>query len=282
MCIYVTSHPIYTGIGNTGDIVPVDYTQVDLGNLVSCILSSGVLILDTYFNLSQREIRKMDIPSIQMYFELAHFKLQHLFCWRQRLFDCNRPNTLALKPHACCHLSRMISFFGPPANNDTVTFEHMHINNVKKAVNATSKRSSSDLQEMNSRIQFQHLARALRTTNLEGRKPKKQSGFRSISYETNSNLIYEASLSEAFRDKVTYVNESTFLLNQRFLNPNVSMCTVWAALKRSDDEEIINFLNEHEQNTPGGPYSTYTPCHNSTIAKCIFNYVTLRQECVPA
>jgi hypothetical protein len=158
----------------------------------------------------------------------------------------------------------------------------MHINNVKKAVNATSKRSSSDLQEMNSRIQFQHLARALRTTNLEGRKPKKQSGFCSISYETNSNLIYEASLSEAFRDKVTYVNESTFLLNQRFLNPNVSMCTVWAALKRSDDEEIINFLNEHEQNTPGGPYSTYTPCHNSTIAKCIFNYVTLRQECVPA
>jgi len=135
----------------------------------------------------------------------------------------------------------------------------MHINNVKKAIAATSKRSSSNLQEMNSRIQFQHLARALRT-NHEGVTPKKQSGFRSIAYETDSNLIYEASVSDAFRDKVTYVNKSTFRVNHRFLNPNVSMATVWEAMKRSDNEEVVNFLLACEQHDryptpPGSPYS---------------------------
>ena len=68
---------MHPGIGNSGDILPLDYKEPDLGKLVSCILSSGVLLLDTYFNVSQREIRKQDLPSIQSYFELAIIIYNH-------------------------------------------------------------------------------------------------------------------------------------------------------------------------------------------------------------
>ena len=239
------------GIGNTGEILPLDYNADDLKNLVSCIISSGVLLLDTYYNLSQREVRKMDISNIQNFFELSHFKLQHLFCWRQRLFDCNKRNTLAFKPHGCCHFFWYIPEFGAPPNNDTVVFEHMHIINVKQAYKASSKRTSTSLEEMTSRIQFRHLARALHTHDERSTQEKRPSSKRSISYETESDLIYEASVSTAFRDEVTFVNASTCMVNKRFLNPNVSMPMVWAAMKRSDNPDVVDFLNDCQRFLPG-------------------------------
>ena len=231
----------------------MDYTADDLGNLVSCIISSGVLLLDTYYNLSQREIRKMDISSIQTFFELAHFKLQHLFCWRQRLFDCNKKNTMAFKPHGCCHFFQYISLFGACPNNDTVTFEHMHIINVKQAYKASSKRTSTSLQEMTSRIQFRHLARALvlPRNDDEHTQEQRHSRIRSTSYQTESDLVYEASVSTAFRDQVTYENAASCQVNQRFLNPNVTMPIVWAAMKRSENIDVVNFLNDCERFLPG-------------------------------
>ena len=238
------------GIGNSGELLPIDYSEPDLGNLVSCILSSGVILLDTYFNLSQREIRKMDISSIQLYFELAHYKLQHLFCWRQRLFDCNKKNTTCYKPHGCCHMPYYIQYYGPPVNNDTTFFEHMHIDNVKKVYKSTSKRTKAVLKEMITRIQFRHLAQALPKIDVPTTE-EDYSKIVAIAYNTDSNVVYEASESMAFRDKVTYINVSTFRVQNRFLNPNVNMTTVWAAMKRSNNHDIVQFLDECERKHPG-------------------------------
>ena len=47
---------LFSGIANTGAILPVDYICNDLGNLNQCVLTSGKLLLDAYFNLKQYEI----------------------------------------------------------------------------------------------------------------------------------------------------------------------------------------------------------------------------------
>jgi hypothetical protein len=52
--------------------------------------------------------------------------LQKVFCYKQRLFDSNKANTVALKPHMVLHFLTFVIFFGSIKNYDTATSEHLH------------------------------------------------------------------------------------------------------------------------------------------------------------
>ena len=54
-------------IGILGDIIPNDYNDMVLGNLLEIIMVSGFKILDLYFNLCRGQIRKAsDLQSIRI------------------------------------------------------------------------------------------------------------------------------------------------------------------------------------------------------------------------
>lgn len=144
---------MYLGIGNQNQVIPANVVEPDLGVLNTVILSSGKLLLDTYFNFKQRLVRKMDLPTIQQYFEVAHFNLQKLFCWRQRLFNCNKPNTIAFKPHGCCHLLPLVPQYGAPENSDTSLYENMHIAYAKNAYKRTARVEGKLLVQMMNNVQ---------------------------------------------------------------------------------------------------------------------------------
>jgi hypothetical protein len=45
-------------IGVLGDVLPTDYNDSTLGNLLECSLVAGFKLLDLYYNLSRREISR--------------------------------------------------------------------------------------------------------------------------------------------------------------------------------------------------------------------------------
>lgn len=189
----------------------------------------------------------MDIIHIQEYFELAHFKLQHLFCFRQRLFDCNKGNTLAYKPHGCCHLAFDISYLGPPPSQDTVIFEHKHIVCAKRAYASSSRQEATTLPEMITNLQANRLAKAL-TDEMEVTRVNTR--HTTVHHNTEGNVIFEASISSRFRDLVTF-HFGIVDAPERYLNPNVTINEVWASLKRTKNRFITKFLKQYEQGHPG-------------------------------
>ena len=46
-------------IGVLGDVLPTDYIDSELGNLLECSLVAGFKLLDLYYNLSRREISRI-------------------------------------------------------------------------------------------------------------------------------------------------------------------------------------------------------------------------------
>ena len=112
---------------NSGiDLVFPDIEKYDLGSLRTCLKSAGKLILDSYYNLNKHEISLVDIGTITPYLECANFMLQKVFCYKQRLFNSNKPNTVALKPHMVLHFPTFIIYYGSIKNYDTSTCEHLH------------------------------------------------------------------------------------------------------------------------------------------------------------
>jgi hypothetical protein len=96
-----------------------------------CLKSSGKLILDSYYNLNKNEVSLVDIEVIKPYLECSNFMLQKVFCFKQRLFNSNKANTVALKPHMVLHFISFIIFFGSIKNYDTSTSEHLHKGTTK-------------------------------------------------------------------------------------------------------------------------------------------------------
>ena len=252
----------FKGIGNNDTVIPTNIMHEDLGNLNSCILCSGVLLYDSYMNLKSLNIRKKDVSNIKLYFEAAHFKLQHLFCWRQRLFDCNKKNTLAYKPHGCCHFCWFISFYGPPYNYDTVLYEHMHIECGKHAYTASGRRHETKLQDMMKKIQCRRLVSALgkrmrehgengKDTNCEDEDDEVVTHRANTSiHNTTSGVIFEGnnSISERQelileRDKLKYKNAVG--RNQvQLLNPNTTLELIWSSITRCQNEDVIHFCTQ--------------------------------------
>ena len=258
---------LFSGIANTGAILPVDYICNDLGNLNQCVLTSGKLLLDAYFNLKQNEIRKRDICKIQNYFETSHYKLQHLFCFRQRIFDTNKPNTTATKPHGCMHLVYDVVEYGALPNFDTVLYENLHIPFAKEAYRSSSRRYNKLYEEMIAGIQA---ARLLRILGDENDRKMKETVTKDEKVEENEevSLSYKANLYHVHKrgshDKsVTYLvpkgqsysievscnNEMIYPVDKRnksisnFLNTKlISLNNIYDACTTCDTQDIRDFF----------------------------------------
>ena len=236
--------------------MPLDIVEADLGNLNECCLSSGVLLLDTLFNLKQHDIRKIDIPRIREYFEVSHYKLQKLFCWRQRLFNCKKPNTVALKPHASCHFSYNISEYGATYNTDTVLYENLHIKKAKEAYKTSSRRNNSKLMEMTKNVQFQRLVRCLElsaedndendSTDSEADEEIVRNAASAATYSSPNEVIFEGCRSTKFTcELILRTGSLTFKTasKEKFLSPNTTLDSLWTAIKNCRNEEVRFFCD---------------------------------------
>ena len=203
----------------------------------------------------------MDIPNIKRYFEAAHYKLQHLFCWRQRLFDCDKKNTLAYKPHGCCHFSWFIALYGPPCNYDTILYENMHIECGKDAYNASGRRHETKLEDMINKIQYRTLVSALgkrmrgnddtlnaivHEDEVEDMVTHKANA--SI-FNTESGVIFEGSntssnIQELILERSSLKYKNTGRTGQTLLNPNTTLDLLWSSILRRHNDDVVDFCRE--------------------------------------
>jgi hypothetical protein len=80
---------VYKTIGI--DVVfPPDIEEHGLGNLRTCLKSTGKLVLDAYYNLSRLEPSLVDIETVTPYLECSNFMLQKLLCFKQRLYNSSK------------------------------------------------------------------------------------------------------------------------------------------------------------------------------------------------
>jgi hypothetical protein len=206
--------------------------------------------------MQQRNIRIKDISNIQKYFELAHYKLQHLFCWRQRLFDCNKKNTLAYKPHGCCHFVWFIPLYGPPFNFNTQLYENMHIKFGKQAYRKSSRRHDTKLQDMMKGLQFRRIA------NVLGKRIRSNDDdivdddddeddvvthrANTSIYNTPEGVIYEGShvksdVQELVLHMDVLVCKVKGTQKLQCLNPNINLDLLWSAIKRCVNVDVQFF-----------------------------------------
>ena len=115
-------------------VFPQDYKESDLGNTRTCLKWSGKLLLDSYYNLNKSDPSQVDLDHLTPYLECSLFMLQVLLCFKQRLFDSNKLNTVATKPHMVLHFILFTIFLGCIKNFDTATMEHTHRGKLTRSV----------------------------------------------------------------------------------------------------------------------------------------------------
>ena len=152
-------------IGILGDIIPNNYNDNALGNLLEVIQISGFKLLDLYFNLSRDKIDKtLHLPAlseackgelkfgyiytciythiyvliyIYMFIGTVYYMLlQH--CFRQKLLGDHRKKD-GIKWHMILHMPFYINYFGPSHLWDMVRYEKAH-GGVKETFTNTSQR----------------------------------------------------------------------------------------------------------------------------------------------
>ena len=223
--------------------------------------------MDAYFNFRQLDTRAKDLPHMKDYFQVAHFKLQHLFCWRQRLFDTNKKNTVAFKPHGCCHIPEMIIEYGSTSNTDTVLYENMHIVNAKEAYTSSSRRSATAFIEMTKSVQSIRLASYLgftfeeETNDAETANPSSAIN-NNIFYETKGDITFEGSKSSLFRAEISIGRDRKYYCSHKelkFIHPDLNLDDVLRAISSSKKKDVIAFHNNFMQGNKGIINSTSQP-----------------------
>ena len=197
-----------------------------------------------------------------MFFEVAHYKLQHLFCWKQRLLDSSKKNTLAYKPHGCCHFSWFIPLYGPPCNYDTMLFENMHIVHGKEAYKGSGRRHETKLDDMIKGLQFNKLVTMLGKRIRKDDSDTEEEDDDIVTTKTNASIyntseavLFEGgSMSKNVRELhlkdgcLEYVDPESNL-EIAFLSPNTTLQLVWSAINRCTNKYVKRFCKHFEQNT---------------------------------
>jgi hypothetical protein len=226
-------------------------------------------------------MRLKDLPKIQLYYQVAHFKLQQLFCLRQRFFNSNKKNTDCLKPHACCHIVPDVPLYGCPQNNDTALYENMHIKYAKEAFRSSSRRDSVLLPEMTKKIQLSRLIRCLgaRRSEPEMEKFDEEVMVRKtsqITHRTVSDVIYKCTSNSNCRDELIWRNETQSLYQKfhgdskvrkvRFKNPNVSFKDIMTSLESYGEEnDSVNMFLEQFKDAVEGIIIQYCIFKNALL-----------------
>jgi hypothetical protein len=240
-------HLIYNaGIGTNDQIIPIAYVEANLGNLSQLINTSGKLILEAYYNISRKEQTFEDILKMKDYIEAMHFKMQHLFCFKQRLFDCDRPNTQSLKQHMIMHLPWYTVYLGCPSNFNTSVLENMHIIS-KNAYKGSSRRRDGLIEEIMDTIQMAKVMKHVKSiyddkhgtlvvSQLKAGTRKE----RVRRYETQECISFEVTVSSATSEELRYNDQGRCFgnISDAFLSKRLPQAALWELLHQNQDAEV--------------------------------------------
>jgi hypothetical protein len=162
--------------------------------------------------------------------------LQKMFCFKQRLYNSTKKNTVALKPHITLHFPSMIVLYGCIKNFDTAVVEFMHKDNAKLPYKRASKRSDTFLDEMASRIDQVQLTKFLVDRFSRDDNPRTLNQGMTITYTTDppENVTFEAMKSSYYRFKLDY-QRNTDTVFSRFYNnisPHITLNSIWSLVSQ--------------------------------------------------
>jgi hypothetical protein len=220
------------------ELFPDDIQYTDLGNLRTCMKSTGKLLLDAYYNLNKLEPSIVDIEKFTPYLECANFMLQKLFCYKQRLYGSSKKNTVALKPHMVLHFPSNILYFGCIKNFDSAVVEFMHKDNAKIPYKQSSKRSETILEEMTARIDQVQLTNLLVERTIKVQFPAKLTHASTIKYTTEppENITFEGLKSSFYRVKLDYIRNNDTVYSQycKSMSPHTTLKYIWNLVANLD------------------------------------------------
>ena len=252
----------YSGIGTYASIIPMEHREpAPLYGLNECIVTSGKLLLDSFYNLSRKELCRRDLITAKEFFEVAEYEYYRLFCYKQRLVNSQKALELSIKQHIAIHFFPQIVEDGMPANYNTVVTEQIH-KNVAKVPYAMSSRRPTDLyEEMLSQVQTRKFLQivngeyktlygnfpVLSTTMV----PQEERVSPYKEYVTREGVIFKYSKyvtnSEALKynmevDKLVTANGRT----PSFLSPHVTLDELWHLFDTGFKGDFIdNFKRGH-------------------------------------
>jgi hypothetical protein len=252
-------------IGTKNLILPEAYSEEGLGYLCETILTSGKLLLDTYFSISRKAISLPEIKQMEKYAEVGRFALQRLFCFKQRLLNAKRTSSTALKPHLSIHFPLEITRTGSLENTNTRAMEQKHVY-IKRAYKHSSRRTDSTrFTEMHSRLEtervinkandiFEELYGIHNIDRLANRVERNMFTITTGDKENEDVLFLVSKLSTdkeelIFDRRLQTLIPAVSSLGLRFLNPIISLESVWEFL--NTNREIENFITLYKEKTPG-------------------------------
>jgi hypothetical protein len=212
--------------------------------------STGKLLLDSYYNLNKLQPSLVDIEKFTPYLECSNFMLQKMFCFKQRLYNSNKKNTVALKPHMILHFPSFIIYYGCIQNFDSAVVEAMHKTMAKLPYKQSSRRSDHLLEEMSSRIDLVQLTRILVDKNIKNDReaaPLRQE--LTVKYITQppESVIFEGMKSIYYRIKLNYQRNNETVHTNYFQNISfhTNFHTIWklvCELDYTSTRQVVNAI----------------------------------------
>jgi len=188
-------------------------------------------VLDSYYNLNKLHPSLVDIEKFTPYLECSNFMLQKLFCFKQRLYNSIKKNTVALKPHMLLHFPSFIIYYGCIQNFDSAVIEAMHKTNAKLPYKQSSRRSEHLLEEMSSRIDQVQLTRILVEKTIKDNKLAPLRQDLTVKYTTSppESVTFEGMKSTFYRIKMDYQRNTDTIYSRNLdnISPHTNFKSIW-------------------------------------------------------
>jgi len=171
-----------------------------------------------------------------------------------------------------CHDSWILESQGAHYNTDTTNYENMHIVCVKNNYSSSSRRYDNLYSEMARNIQSSRLVRSIPETCIDDNEEiimHKRARTTMITYETVSNVVYEAPVTSAFQEELFYANGCLQTSNKRiatFLNPMTTLADLLKSLRNSESRTVQAFMLRFEQHEIG--FNIFLHKHFKLDASC--------------
>ena len=232
-----------------------------LGNLNECIITSGKLVLDSYYNLSRKSFSLVELKQMKEYLEVTHYEMQRLFCFKQYLLGSNKNNSTAIKPHMVHHFIYEMTQTGSTNNTNTRTSEQKHVI-VKGAWKASSHRQgTSGMKELGNRLETARVIQKASELYDEIYGPFQIDRVSAPITRSNhvlfkgndENVTFECSILNTDKEELTYYARTRKLIpttasNLKYLNPLINLDSIWAYLENFEELQpfLDNFRNKNK------------------------------------
>ena len=245
-------------MGVDDDIIPSSFTiEKPLGNLNECIITSGKLLLDLYYNLKRKVFSITEVKVLSSDIEVALYSLERLYAFKLWFRNSSLLNKKVIKIHMTFHFLYEILKTGCLRNTDSLIYEHLHVD-VKHTFQMSSKRRHELVIEMWTRMQTQKLINLAvnRFNERFGNYPYPSrdliAKMNENKYITKGGIQYSWSSYDSKRQQFKFdrVNRRLVPMDDEvkklnFLNPLVELDVLWYEIQQIASLEEFNrrFMN---------------------------------------